>query len=915
MVQLAPEIIPIRDGLLGVGFRKDRLRSDLPIPDRDGTVPLLAFADRPFDSRTASVAVIQGQEIGDSDIAALRPLGAPLVFACLPGHFQFWTQGANRPAFQRRLTARQLPRFFDQNRQDFAPGSIYRAKVWGRLEDSYQLEFVDAGLMPLVEEEAGRKLTQLVERVVTGTKKQLGWGKSFSDADGRWLIQSTFWLLAAKILQDKEVRGFVRLNLTDVKLVYERLAKHYDSRAPRPVRVGGRARQDALVAAAEQIKSFGHCGCVSTEALAHVYESALIDRVTRRKLGTHSTPTWLVDYIVGRLRPWIEDEIPVEERRVFEPACGHAAFLISAMRLLSEVLPTDWHEARHGYLRRRLHGIEIDRFALEIARLSLTLADVPNPNGWALTEATMFPTDRLERGVREATIVLGNPPFENFDTKDRRQAWLPNKAAETFRRVVEYLPQGGVFGFVLPQTFLHSKQATAVRETLLRDYEIDEISLFADKVFRYGESESAVVIGRRLAQGASRTYTVRYQRVREGQIEEFSRTYQPGSAERVTSERFVNSGSSSLFVPDLDAVWGFLSALQKLKKFAEVGKGFEHKPEHDPTLPANTVRESPVEIEGVELTPGFARWTKQQLTHQLPAIVWLNLDPDTIKCPRKGTTTGIPQVLLNYARVSREAWRLKAIIDEQGHPVTSRFNVVRPKPGGPCLRVIWAILNSPIGNAYAYSISGKRDVLAGDIRQMRVPDFTKCDLAHLERAVADYLEVARTIPVEEKRQPRKQRRKEDSRQKNLFADMADREAPPNDALKEQLKVLHWRIDAEVLRLYNLPAAMERKVLDLFRGIRRRGVPFEQTEYFPKGFTELDRLSDLLAITSDWPKTNRRRAKLIDLEEEGRLTPARADELENLQRLADASVSLLQPVQLEGADRIIENLKRRGLWEE
>ena len=145
--------------------------------------------------------------------------------------------------------------------------------------------------------------------------------------------------------------------------------------------------------------------------------------------------------------------------------------------------------------------------------------------------------------------------------------------------------------------------------------------------------------------------------------------------------------------------------------------------------------------------------------------------------------------------------------------------------------------------------------------------------------------------------------------------MAATEAPPNDTLKEQLKVLHWRIDAEVLRLYDLPAEMERKVLDLFTGIGRRGVPFEQTEYFPEGFTELDRLSDLLAITADWPKTNRRRAKLIDLEEEGRLTPARADELENLQRLADASVSLLQPVQMEGADRIIENLKRRGIWEE
>src|ERR1039458_1530492 len=133
--------------------------------------------------------------------------------------------------------------------------------------------------------------------------------------------------------------------------------------------------------------------------------------------------------------------------------------------------------------------MECDPFALEIARLSLTLADVPNPNGWALTEANMFPGDQLERSVREASIVLGNPPFEPFEVGTRKRNWLHNKAAETFRRVVENLQPGGMFGFVLPQTLLHSNQARPLRNILLHDYEISEISLFADKVFRYGEPE------------------------------------------------------------------------------------------------------------------------------------------------------------------------------------------------------------------------------------------------------------------------------------------------------------------------------------------------------------------------------------------------------------------------------------------
>jgi hypothetical protein len=707
------------------------------------------------------------------------------------------------------------------------------------------------------------------------------------------------------------VQGFARLNLTDVEQVYEKLAHHYNSQSPCPIRVGGAARREALVAAAEQIGSFAHCGCVSTEALAHLYESALIDRVTRRKLGTHSTPTWLVDYIVGRLRPWI-GEIPVGERRVFEPACGHAAFLISAMRLLSELLPSGRQESRRAYLRRRLQGVDLDSFALEIARLSLTLADVPNPNGWELTEGNMFSADLIEDGAGKATIVLGNPPFENFDAEDRGQGWLPNKAAETFRRVVENLPKGGVFGFVLPQTFLHSKQAIAVRETLLRDYEIAEIILFADKVFQYGEPEPAVIIARRLAIGASRQYSVRYQRVREDQIPEFSRTYQPSSAEKVSSERLEQSTSSSLFVPDLDAVWSALAGLRRLEDFALVGKGFEHKSDDDPTLPVGVIKESPVDVPG--MIAGFAGWSKQQMTHGLPAVIGFNLDPETIRRPLSGTARGIPQVLLNYAGVSREPWRLKALIDDRGHPVTTRFNVIRPRASGPSLSALWAVLNSPVGNAYAYCMSSKRDVLARDMCKMPVPDYRRCDLMPLEQAVTEYLEAARAVPNPPEQKPNKKRRKKAAEQKDLFVDGAEAESPKGNSQAEQLKLLHWRIDAEVLRLYNLPGELERKVLDLFAGVKRRGVPFNQTDYFPKDFTELDRLSELLAITVDWPKTNRRRARLLDSEEEGRLSPAEADELENLQRLADARVSLLRPVQMEGADQIIEDLKRRGLWE-
>jgi len=43
------------------------------------------------------------------------------------------------------------------------------------------------------------------------------------------------------------------------------------------------------------------------------------------------------------------------------------------------------------------------------------------------------------------------------------------------------------------------------------------------------------------------------------------------------------------------------------------------------------------------------------------------------------------------------------------------------------------------------------------------------------------------------------------------------------------------VDAEILRLYGLPPRLERQLLDLFSGFKRRGVPFNFSRYFPEDF--------------------------------------------------------------------------------
>lgn len=168
---------------------------------------------------------------------------------------------------------------------------------------------------------------------------------------------------------------------------------------------------------------------------------------------------------------------------------------------------------------------------------------------------------------------------------------------------------------------------------------------------------------------------------------------------------------------------------------------------------------------------------------------------------------GVPQVLLNSLRVGHGPWRLKALIDSKGHPVTTRFMVVRPKTKEWSLKVLWAILNSPLANAYAYCHSLERNNQTGMIRSLPLPDCNSYSLHCLANLVQYYFDLY------------------DSRGKFLQGEV--------DAKEAERRML--AIDAEVMRLYNLPPKLERQMLDLFAGWERKGVDFDFRGYYPKDF--------------------------------------------------------------------------------
>ncbi len=771
-----------------------------------GRVPVAAFAHTPHDARSICIGAVDTAGDPADAVNGLKPLGAPVVFACHAGRLQWWKQTPDRPKLIESVDAGELRPFFAAHAQDFTPATIFEGKTRRRLPGQTQLTFVDAGLMPLLEKRTGEALCRLVDSVIRGIEQSLG--KAIrTKGEVEACFKSAFWLLAAKVLRDKRVPNFITLVLPDIDDVFRRVGRHYGDTEGLPP--GGRAWRRAIEQASTTVEAYPSLAHVSTESLAYLYENTLIPAEVRKALGTYSTPSALVDYIVWQLWPWIE-ELPEDRRHIFEPACGHGAFLVAAMRMLRQWSSIGEGKKRHAYLRSHLHGVEIDSFAIEIARLSLTLSDMPHGNSWDLVQADMFTGSMLERRAASCGVLLANPPFSKLSQSQRKKVKATNATGaagttpcEMLRRTIPHLTPAACFGVVVPQGLLHSNEGTELRRILLSSFELAEIDVFADNLFEKANHEVAVLLGRRKA-GQTASAPAWFRRVRESDIEAFRDRFAFSAEERIEVSRFAASESVDLRVPELDAVWSYLAPGPTLGDIATIGQGISYRGK---TLPKNawTIHDPAHREDAL----GYANLQDDLEIFATPKRVGMNLDEAVIYRKRAGEPTGKPQVLLNYARVSRQAWRLKTTLDEEGLPLTSRFSAVRPSADGVNAIYLWALLNSPVASAFAYCHLNKRDILVGTMREMMpVPQWSTTHAAQIEQAALRYRELAISLGP-------------------LF----DASATPAGLKRALLEM-----DAAVLRAYDLPPRLERQLLDLFTGVERKGVGCDFRGYYPPGFT-------------------------------------------------------------------------------
>lgn len=194
----------------------------------------------------------------------------------------------------------------------------------------------------------------------------------------------------------------------------------------------------------------------------------------------------------------------------------------------------------------------------------------------------------------------------------------------------------------------------------------------------------------------------------------------------------------------------------------------------------------------------------------------MNISPEVLGPARLGADM-VPQVLLNHARASRGPWRIKAFIDREGHAFTNNYNAVRPRDREVSLEFLWAFLNSPVANAFAFTHARGRHNLPGVLGQMPVPNRTRAVNDEIKRLVSEYHRIGKSCDSGRSR-----------------------------SAMDKLQCAAIQIDALILQSYDLPPRLERELLDLFAGHARVGVPFQLDRYFPEDFEPWVHLHEYLS---------------------------------------------------------------------
>ena len=260
------------------------------------------------------------------------------------------------------------------------------------------------------------------------------------------------------------------------------------------------------------------------ELISHIYQLFVKDADS-----SVYTPPFLVRLMLGEVLSWDRlDRLQQLNQIILDPSCGSGVFLVEAYKrlVLHWRSRNEWRRPGIAVLKsllKRVHGIDLETAAVELAAFSLCLAlcDALEPEeirasiklfpplaGKTLHVSCFF--EAKEQGLLKEPIgaVVGNPPFasrlstpgaeRSYQRYEQVHGSLPDKqlAYLFLHDAMEMVEDGGVLSLLQQYNFLYNQQSLGFRRTFIQRWDVREILDFISVrgLFHKGGADTKVVV-------------------------------------------------------------------------------------------------------------------------------------------------------------------------------------------------------------------------------------------------------------------------------------------------------------------------------------------------------------------------------------------------------------------------------------
>ena len=208
-----------------------------------------------------------------------------------------------------------------------------------------------------------------------------------------------------------------------------------------------------------------------------LYESILQKNGQDKKSGAgqYFTPRPLVDAIVDVVNPKIGETVA-------DPACGTGGFLLSAFAHMKD---QSLDEKLQRFLRNdALHGCDITPLVVTMGSMNMYL------HGVGMHSSPIKCEDSLLKEPQDLSrVVLANPPFgarPSGSVEINRPDFIietKNNQLNFVQHIMALLERGGRAGVVLPDNVLFEREGAAIREQLLKNFNLHTILRLPTGIF------------------------------------------------------------------------------------------------------------------------------------------------------------------------------------------------------------------------------------------------------------------------------------------------------------------------------------------------------------------------------------------------------------------------------------------------